>query len=148
MKKQLCLFLAIAAFVFMAGCSEIKEPEGTPVSLTQEDLDQASFSSEELRLSIAWFTKANELATNGLYREALYFYHQSIELWPEKIEKENPRIKHLPEPTSQYLKLAELYLEMKEPELALKYYKKFSNYFPGHPLAGKGIAQAKAMLKK
>lgn len=147
MRKILWLSLMLVSLVLVPGCSETKEPEGTIVILSQEEINAKSWANEESRMSIAWFDKANELRNSSRYNEALYCYHQSINFWPEKIEKENPRIRHMPEPTSSYLKLAELYIEMGEPELALKYYEKFTKYFPHDPLAREGIERGKEMMK-
>ncbi|HHI80556.1 MAG TPA: hypothetical protein ENK02_11305 [Planctomycetes bacterium] len=149
-KKRNLFWGLVALFAFSPfSCrnSEPKEPEGTPVSLSQED-EAPKWIKGAKRTWYAWQTKGVSLVKAGRYDEALFCFHQAKKHWPKNVDGKNPGPKPKPEPTDTLFQMAFLFLKMKKPKLAIRYFEKFESYFPGNKIAWKGKKQAEEMLQK
>jgi len=144
--------------LLLSGCGKaaLVEPKGTPVTLSQKELN-AKFIKKSRRAWFAWHTKGAKLMRDGSLEEALYCLHQAMKVWPEKEdpnEKQNPKlkglIKHKKEATDTILLLGSLYMKMEKYALAKHYFEKFKSYFPYDATIGDRIqaAQAKIDAKK
>ncbi len=131
-----CLMLPVVLLV--SGCGEAlpKEPQGTPVELTQAELNKKSIK-EGQRTWYGWHSKGIQLMKDGSYDQALYCFHQALKAWPKEVdpsEEQNSKlkglIKHKPEATDTILLLGSLYMKMEKYALAKYYFEKFKSYFP------------------
>jgi len=127
----LCLFFAYA----FTGCSgkSVEEPEGIPVSLTDEEINPEIQALEKSSKKwYAWHTKGLELAQEQNLEEALYCFNQAIKAWPEEPPEDRPKalanVRYFPEPTDTLLQKGLLFIEMRQPDLALLYLDKFDSY--------------------
>jgi tetratricopeptide (TPR) repeat protein len=139
--------VGLLAVLGLTGCGgpAAQEPNGTPVTLSAEDLD-AKFIHPEKREWYGWQRKGLSLAESGRYDEALYCFNRAVDAWPREMNDDSQRAKHKPEPTDTYLQKAALYLKIDRPELAIVYYDKFEEYFPGNRYAVEGRTKAQEML--
>jgi tetratricopeptide (TPR) repeat protein len=140
-------FESLLSIFALAGCGAgiPPEPEGTPVTLSADELDVQVIHPEK-RQWYGWHRKGLSLVTAGEYDKALYCFHRAVEAWPREMEDESQPARHKPKPTDAYLQKAALYLKMGEPELAIGYYDKFEESFPGNKIAVEGRAKAEEML--
>ena len=139
----LLVILALGA----CGAGMPPEPEGTPVTLSADELN-AGIIHPEKREWYGWHRRGLSLVKAREYDRALYCFHRAAEAWPREMEDESERARHTPEPTDTYLQKAALYLKMGEPELAIVYYDKFEEYFPGNKIAVEGRAEAEGLLNR
>jgi hypothetical protein len=148
--------LAIVWSLLLFGCNKVAaptEPPGASVELTAENRHAARMMHDEMKEWYAWHGKGIKIAIGkqaGTYEEALYCFHKAMEAWPKELPEsadEKRREKHTKDPTDTFMQKGWLYLKMKEPHLAIYYFKRFGAYHPYNSIAEKGIADAEEMLK-
>ena len=132
------------------------EPAGQAVELTAADLEAVSFAAVDLKTWAAWQGKGIQLVTHDTgvpeperQQQAIYCFHQAMAAWPKKLPDGATELRKMaftPEPTDTLLQLGWLYLKMKQPELALAYFKRADTYLHSSSVVTKGIADAEAML--
>lgn len=150
-------FMVIVPLIFITllGCSKNMEspmePQGTPVNLTNEDIERSQLGAQPTQKWYMWHTKGLRLNGQGKSEEALYCFHQAMNAWPKNFTAEQLKLypeRPKDEPTDTILQLGYLYIELNKPQLAIYYFKKYENYFPNDTICHKGLLKAQEMISE